>query len=54
MKLRDAPDASLIAAYIKIRDARAKRKSDFESADAVSIPLFSGRITDRGLAASPA
>jgi hypothetical protein len=34
MKLNEAPDAKLIAAYIKVRDDRAKRKAEYETADA--------------------
>lgn len=34
MKLKDASDAVLIAAYIKIRDARAQRRAEYEKADA--------------------
>jgi hypothetical protein len=34
MKLVDAPDSKLIAAYIKVRDDRALRKAAYDNADA--------------------
>lgn len=33
MKLSEAPDSTLIAAYVKLRDARAARKREFDAAD---------------------
>lgn len=34
MKLHEASDAALLTAYIKLREARATRKSEYEAADA--------------------